>query len=267
MTLETLSQTRERLALHGFGDDLMADHGQLRSAGSDQMHDIGDVVAAETIRYEGSSNPSDEAIVIAVSTRHGEPVGTFTVPYGTEPTAEQADILERLHGPQLAVDAPAHTDHSHVAAIFSGRDQATAAVDDLRSLGLGSEHLGVAVRSENHHVFEPVTDTSMTGALVETVAAGGVIGYLAGLAIFAAAVPALGVGGVFAAAGSVAYGGAMLGGYVSVGSERADFDPQHAIDRVNLAPHEVLVVACGHQHRGAVRAALQRHGGRLTPID
>jgi len=42
----------------------------------------------------------------------------------------------------------------HIAAVFGDRAHATEAVDALRELGLGSDHLGVAVRGEDAVVFE-----------------------------------------------------------------------------------------------------------------
>jgi hypothetical protein len=64
-----------------------------------------------------------------------EPVGVVRVPFSPD-------------------DIAAHDEHDHLAAIFADREQATAAVEELRALGLGSEHLGVAVHGGDTVVFE-----------------------------------------------------------------------------------------------------------------
>lgn len=266
MYLETISETQARLAHHGFIDDLIADHGQLRSAGSNKRHDLDAVVATEIVRYEGDSDPDDQAILIAVSSTQGEAIGTFTAPYGPQATADQTDVLLRLHGPAVQLDDAGHGEHDHIAAVFADHKAAIAAVADLRASGLGSEHLGLAVQNNDHVVFERGEETDIAHAAAEGVAAGATLGYLAGLALFAAIAPGVGIGGIAVLAASGVIGGGVLGGYLGISTEAAEFDEHDKINHTALEPGEVLVVACGHHHPDLVRSALQRHGGRsITP--
>ena len=268
MTLETLSQAQNRLTAEGFVDDLVADDGQLRSAGTDKHHHVDDLVAAELIRFEGDSDPDDEALLVAVASRDGEPIGTFTVPYGPNTSADQSDILTRLHQRVISEEeAAAHQNHDHILAVFHDRAAAIAAVDELRSIGLGSEHLGIAVHEPTHVVFEHDEEADMGHAATSRAAGGAVIGYLAGLALVSAAIPGVGLGGIAAIAGGAALGGGMLGGYLGVYETSDEFDQHEHISHTPLAPHEVLVVVCSHDHPQMVSDALQRHGGRLISSD
>ena len=268
MTLETLSQAQNRLTTEGFIDDLIADDGKLRTAGTNTRHDVDDLVAAELIRFEGDSNPDDEALLVAIATRDGKPVGTFTVPYGPNTSADQSDILRHLHRHVISEEeAAAHQKHDHILAIFRDRAAAIAAVDELRSIGLGSEHLGIAVHEPTHVVFERDEEVDMGHAVAGRAAGGAVIGYLAGLALVSAAIPGVGLGGIAAIAGGAALGGSMLGGYLGVFETSDEFDQHEHLSHTPLAPHEVLVVACSHDHPQMVSDALQRHGGRLVPSD
>ncbi|MEY2960012.1 MAG: hypothetical protein RLZZ01_2580, partial [Actinomycetota bacterium] len=42
-----------------------------------------------------------------------------------------------------------HERHDHIGAVFAERASAEAAVEALRAIGLGSEHLGIAVRDDD----------------------------------------------------------------------------------------------------------------------
>ena len=73
-------------------------------------------------------------------------LGTFTAPYRPMASADDAEILRRLsRGVVSTGQESRHVDDDHVAAVFADRASAHAAVDALRTLGLGSEHLGMAV--------------------------------------------------------------------------------------------------------------------------
>jgi len=80
----------------------------------------------------------------------------------------------------FAADIRAHDEHDHLAAVFSDRDRAAAAVDELRSLGLGSEHLGVAVRGDDTVAFEHDAEADIMHDAEVGAAAGFPIGAIAG---------------------------------------------------------------------------------------
>ena len=270
MALESLSQAQGRLADAGFGDDLVAAGSLLRSTATGAEHDPATLKAMEIIRFEGASDPDDEAVLVAVATRDGLPLGTFTTPYGPSASGDQAEILRHLHRVVLSADQTAeHDAHDHVAAIFADRVSAEAAIDDLREVGLGSEHLGVAIHHSDTVVFERDEEQDMIDDVEVGVGTGAALGFLGGMLLFGIAVPGvgtLGAGGIAALGAASGFGGAMLGGFFGVAAASEEFDEHQRLRETRLNPGEVLVVACGHDHPGLVESALQRHGGRLVSV-
>jgi len=168
--------------------------------------------------------------------------------------------------PLPADDIQAHAEHDHIAAIFDDRLHAEAAVDDLRASGLGSEHLGVAVHGDSAVAFEHDTDAEMLHDAEVGAAGAAPIGFIAGMALAALAVPGIAVGGLLALAGVGAAWGAFIGAYIGFGVS----DPastEHSVieetEMTELQPGQVLVVACSHGHADAVRETMQRHDGRI----
>ena len=265
MTLETLSATQQRLSDAGFEDDLIARDGRLHATRSGQNFDPRELFAAEIVRFEGNSDPDDEALLVAVATRAGAPVGTFTVPYGPNTSADEAEVLRHLHRVVAsAEEIAAHDKHDHVAAVFPSRETAEAAVADLREIGLGSEHLGIAVHQSEPAVFEHDEAADLAKSTEAGVATGAVLGFLGGMLLFGLAVPGLGAGGILALGAAGATGGAMTGGFWGVFASSDEFDEHEDLRQTSLNAGEVLVVACSHNHRQAVEDAFLRHAGRLT---
>ncbi len=88
--------------------------------------------------------------------------------------------------------------------------------------------------------------------------------------LFAIAAPGLGLlgaGGIVAAGAAGGFGGAMLGGYAGVATSNEELEAHQRLAETRLEPGEVLVVACGHQHRQLVEDTFARHGGRLVIPD
>lgn len=113
---------------------------------------------------------------------------------------------------------------------------AEAAVDELRRVGLGRAHLGVAV------------------------------GFLAGFALLGLAVAGIGpigVGGLLALGAASGLEGSMLGGYLGVAAADQPLAVHEHLAAAALAPGEVLVAVCSHGHPETVRQILLRHGGTL----
>jgi len=268
MALESLSEAQRRLADAGFGDDLVAAGSRLRSATTGAEHDPATLKAAEIVRFEGVSDPDDEALLIAVSTREDVPLGTFTTPYGSSASTEQAEILRHLHRVVVSAEQTSeHAAHDHIAAVFPDRTSAEAAIEDLREVGLGSEHLGVAIHDSDRVVFERDEELDMFHDVEAGVGAGAALGFLGGMLLFAFAGPGTLVAGGIAALGAAGgIGGAMLGGFAGVAAANEEFDEHQHLRETRLQPGEVMVVACAHAHAAQVEGALQRHGGRLVAI-
>ena len=269
MTLEALADVQRRFSEAGFDDDLVVAGSCLRSVTTGLEYDPATLQAAEVLRFEGMSDPDDEAVLVAVATRAGQPLGTFTAPYGPSASAEQAELLEHLHRVVVSEEERAkHTTHDHVTAIFPDRGSAEAAITDLREVGLGSEQLGVAIRGTDAVVFEYDEDQDLAHDAKAGAGVGAILGVLGGMLLFTVAGPGiglLGAGGIAALAASSGYGGAMLGFYTGVFRASGEFDEHEALRETRLQPGEVLVVACGHHQPESVKNALQRHAGRLVP--
>jgi hypothetical protein len=180
------------------------------------------------------------------------------------------DGTEQTTGPFSPEDIAAHAEHDHIAAVFPDRATATDAIEQLQALGLGSEHLGVAVHSDDSVVFEHDEDSDLVhdtevGALV-----GAPIGAIAGVALAGLAVPGIGligVGGMFALAGASALWGGLVGGYLGAAAGDEGWNAHRDLTYTALAPGEVLMVVCSHGHPDAIREVVEQHSGRIHPID
>lgn len=271
MSLEALSQTQQRLTDAGYVADLAVSGKVLHDPASGQDYEPTALKVIELVRFEGTSDPGDEALLLAVATREGAPVGTFTAPFGPTASADEAEILRHLHRVIATEEETAeHDSHDHVAAILPSRETAGAAIAELREVGLGSEHLGVALRRGDHAVFERDEEADLAHDVEEGILAGAGIGFLAGMALFAVAVPGIGTigaGGIAALGAASGFGGTMLGGFIGVAAAGDEFDSHQELRGTTLAPGEVLVVACGHHHPDLVEAAMERHGGRLIAAE
>ena len=102
--METMSEALDRLAKAGFGGDLVPGGPALRAVGTGVRHDPAALSVVEVVRFEGPTDPADEAVVFALTTSAGEPVGTLTMPYGQAAGDDDADIVQRLHRPPFDVD-------------------------------------------------------------------------------------------------------------------------------------------------------------------
>lgn len=266
MALETLSHAQQRLTDAGFVADLTVSGEVLHDSATGLDYEPAALKVVELVRFEGTSDPGDEAILLAVATRDGAPVGTFTAPFGPAASAEEAEVLRHLHRViATEEEAAEHDSHDHIAAIMPSREAAEAAIDELREVGLGSEHLGVALRHGEHVVFERDEEADLARSTEEGILAGAGIGFLAGMALFSVAVPGLGpvaAGGIAALGAASGFGGSMIGGFVGVAAASDEFDSHEELREMTLEPDEVLVVACGHHHPDLVEAAMERHGGR-----
>ena len=269
MPPDSLAATVGRLTAVGFVADLAVVDGSVRDLGAAVDHDPTALRAVELHRFEGSSDPDDEALVVAVATAAGAPLGTLVVPFGASASAAEADVLRRL--PRATVHdepPPAFAVDEHVAAVFESSEAAESAVMALRKLGVDDSHLGVAVRGGAAVAFERDEETDLARATWHGVAAGAAVGALGGMALVGLLVPglgALGVGGLAAAGAAGGFGGGMLGAYLGVGARTPETEAHARIGRIQLEPGQVLVVVRAHQARAEVEGALARAGGWLVP--
>ncbi|HZO12610.1 MAG TPA: hypothetical protein VFB62_05120, partial [Polyangiaceae bacterium] len=93
---EMLSKVIERLEAKGYSDDLRACPEGLRAIGSGKTYAPEALVIDEVARFEGVSDPDDEAVVFALRSPQEGPIGTYVVPFGPAMQPPDADIVHRL---------------------------------------------------------------------------------------------------------------------------------------------------------------------------
>jgi hypothetical protein len=94
--LESMSAALGRLAARGFTHELRADAGRLRDVETGEQHDPELLAIAETVRFEGESDPDEQAILLALESPSGRPLGTYATAYGPVAPPEDAEILRRI---------------------------------------------------------------------------------------------------------------------------------------------------------------------------
>lgn len=266
--MATEVEVRRRFAQAGFGEELVVDGSALRERRTGDRHDPADLAVVEVVPIDTGSGASDHE-VLAVATAAGEPVGTLATAAGSS-TGVEAAVVVALRTPPISPDeVRSHGQHDHLVAVFGSRDEAASAVAALRAVGLGSEHLGLAVRGPGSVAFEHDEDADAAHDLEVDVAGGAVVGALAGFALFGLVVPVVGVvgvGGLLALGASSAFGGAMLGGYLGAAREEHPLTVHDQIASTPLEEGEVLVAVCSHGHAADAASVLERHGARLTSV-
>lgn len=174
------------------------------------------------------------------------------------------------HPDFLADIIEAHRGHDHLVAIFPDHEHAADAVDELRGLGLGSEHLGVAAHGDASIAFEHDEDADLAHDTVVGASVGASIGAIAGIGLAALAVPGIGLvglGGMFALAGASTLWGGTVGAYLGAAAGEEGWSAHADLSYTALEPGEVLVVVCSHDRADTIHDVLTRHGGRPHEID
>lgn len=94
--METLVEAIQRLREVGFTDDLWAEgEGMLRCGACGELLDAHTVQTDQIVRFEGETNPGDEAILLAVTTPKGHR-GLYSSAYGPDTAAEDVEVLRAL---------------------------------------------------------------------------------------------------------------------------------------------------------------------------
>lgn len=92
--MSTQSEVVEALIAEGFTENLSIDDAG-RIVSSNVQWDAADIVVERVFRFEGMSDPGDEAILVAVTCPDGIQ-GSLTMPYGREASGGQADAMRAL---------------------------------------------------------------------------------------------------------------------------------------------------------------------------
>lgn len=95
-SMETLVDATRRLRAAGYVDDFVASvEGNLICRGCDTSHDPETIEILETVRFEGESNPDDQAILLAIASPDGC-LGQYCAAFGPGTPAPDARALRRL---------------------------------------------------------------------------------------------------------------------------------------------------------------------------
>ncbi len=92
--METISEAMDRLRAAGYTADWRAVDGRLAS--DDASHDPADVTIDEIVRFEGESNPDDEAVLFALRAPDGGR-GLYAAPYGPDVSTDDVAVIRALH--------------------------------------------------------------------------------------------------------------------------------------------------------------------------
>ena len=96
MVLETMQAAIARLEAAGFEGSFHARAGQLVCPGCGCLHAPEAVHVHEIVRFEGASDPDDEAAVFALECPQCGVRGTWTVAYGPNMSADEAEVAPKL---------------------------------------------------------------------------------------------------------------------------------------------------------------------------
>ncbi|HKA13923.1 MAG TPA: hypothetical protein VKH41_02810 [Myxococcota bacterium] len=94
--METLLEAIDRLERAGYSAQLRACPGGFREVRSGRIHLPEALIVDEIVRFEGESDPGDEAVVFALRTRDGSLRGTFVSTYGPGSDPQSGELIKRL---------------------------------------------------------------------------------------------------------------------------------------------------------------------------
>jgi GrpB-like predicted nucleotidyltransferase (UPF0157 family) len=99
MSVETVSHAVDRLTAGGYRDDFRAEVDGLRAVHAGCVHPPESLIINEVVRFEGITDPDDEAIVFALRCEPHGVTGTYATSYGAGMAALDADMVRRLSAP------------------------------------------------------------------------------------------------------------------------------------------------------------------------
>lgn len=94
--METMQDAIARLEARGFRESFRASAEGFVALGSKRVHAPEDLAVAETVRFEGESNPADEAVLFAIEAKDGSVRGTFVTSFGPSADPTAAELMRRL---------------------------------------------------------------------------------------------------------------------------------------------------------------------------
>jgi hypothetical protein len=96
MPEETVAHAVDRLTAAGYRDSFRAEADGLHAVPGGCLHAPESLTVDEVVRFEGVTDPGDEAIVFALRCGEHGVRGTFVIAYGTNATEQEAQMARRL---------------------------------------------------------------------------------------------------------------------------------------------------------------------------
>jgi hypothetical protein len=165
----------------------------------------------------------------------------------------------------MTTDAPSVLQLDVVPGVFHGRASAERAIEELRALGLQETEIGVALAPAGTYQLAEGSSSETLRAVLTGAAAGLPLGSLAGVALAAFALPAVGavgLGGMLMALPGGALWGAVVGGYSGMALKLRTDSGSDTWCTVPLEGGDVLVTASGGARREQIREIMLRQGAR-----
>ena len=94
--METLTEAVARLRLAGFREDFRATPRGLRAAATGATYEPESLEIEEVVRFEGETDPADQAILFALRSGTDGVKGTYASAYGPTTGPLDAEVLHRL---------------------------------------------------------------------------------------------------------------------------------------------------------------------------
>ncbi len=96
MQTESFSDAIQRLSQRGFSHGLMAEGGRLHDLVTGDFFEPEMLAIDEVVRFEGESDPDEQAVLFALRSPQGGALGTYSAVFGPSMPPEDGDVVRRL---------------------------------------------------------------------------------------------------------------------------------------------------------------------------
>jgi len=96
MQTESFSGAIQRLHQRGFTHGLTAEGGRLHDLVTGEFFDPEILTIDEVVRFEGESDPDEQAVLFALRSPQGSALGTYSAVFGPSMPPDDGDVVRRL---------------------------------------------------------------------------------------------------------------------------------------------------------------------------
>jgi len=94
--MDSLARATDRLTAEGYREEFRAETKGLRALGSGRIYAPEALHVDRVLRFEGPSDPADEALLFALSVAEDGVRGTYAVTFGPAVEPDDAEMVRRL---------------------------------------------------------------------------------------------------------------------------------------------------------------------------